>query len=117
MLYCEHISYRYAEMCKLKFLPLFRDKLSLCIYFRFVLSLGFKYVCIGKLCVNSVRLFRSQLQGGKSRMKRTNEDHVVVYPIRVSKREMDRHVNLLLVESNGVQHYSTTLGRRSLKRY
>ena len=45
-----------------------------------------------------------------------NEVPGVVYPIRVSKCEMDRHVNLLLTESNGVHHYSTTLDRRSLKR-
>ena len=39
-------------MCKLKFLRLFRDKLciSLGIYFRVVLSLGFKYVCIEAMC-------------------------------------------------------------------
>ena len=30
-----------------------------------------------------------------------------IYPLRVAKRELTRHVNLLLTEKNEVSHYST----------
>ena len=31
----------------------------------------------------------------------------VVYPVRVTKQDLSRHVNLLLTERDGIWHYST----------
>ena len=34
------------------------------------------------------------------------EDGGIVYPLKVTKRECEHHVNLLLTEEAGVHHYS-----------
>ena len=37
-----------------------------------------------------------------------NDDKKVIYPLRVSSTLVpDRHVDLLLIERNGIQHYTT----------
>ena len=39
-----------------------------------------------------------------------DDDNKVIYPFRVSSTLVpDRHVDLLLIERDGVQHYATTL--------
>ena len=45
--------------------------------------------------------------GEKMECRHDGDDSGIVYPLRVSKHEMNRHVNLLLTESNGIQHYSS----------